>query len=140
MDLVLLSGFGLLGSIVAAMAGLLHAELREGRPAYRPPNRQTRDARGTGHSYAYGRRSTDQSQEHAYARAREQQARQQRARPAAVRMNPWAPFIVSSDTGRDELRRQYRMLARTCHPDHGGDHNSMAHINKLYAELIATRH
>ncbi len=135
MDLVLLSGFGLIGSIVAAMAGLLHAELRDGQAAYHAPHGQAHDARSAGYSYSYARRSSHDGQAPGGARTQGQQ----RTRVATARVNPWAPFVVASDTGRDEIRRQYRVLARTCHPDHGGDHNSMAHLNKLYAELIAIR-
>jgi len=145
-DLVLLSGFGLIGSIVAAMAGLLHAELRDEQRAYRAPEGQTHGRRNAEHSYSYSYsgRSAHQGQEGDRGRSSyygqtndSAHAQGQQRGRAAVKVNPWTPFVVTSNTGRDEIRRQYRVLARTCHPDHGGDHNSMAYINKLYAELIA---
>ena len=50
--------------------------------------------------------------------------------------NPWAPFVVQPDAGCDDLKRQYRALARAHHPDHGGDPLVMARINLLYAQLV----
>jgi len=53
-----------------------------------------------------------------------------------VQINPWAPFVVQPATGCDEIKRQYRLLARSNHPDHGGNHAAMARVNDLYRELL----
>jgi curved DNA-binding protein CbpA len=53
--------------------------------------------------------------------------------------DPWAPFTVQPDTGLDELKRQYRVLARRHYPDRGGDPRMMARINLLYADLLRWR-
>jgi curved DNA-binding protein CbpA len=50
-----------------------------------------------------------------------------------------APFTVRPDTGLDEIKRQYRVLARRHHPDRSGDPRTMAHINLLYANLLHRR-
>ena len=50
----------------------------------------------------------------------------------------WAPFVVRPDTDLRDLKRQYRHLAASHHPDHGGDPGTMARINQLYSQL--TRH
>ncbi len=48
----------------------------------------------------------------------------------------WAPFVLLPDTDLRDLKRQYRRLAASHHPDHGGDPGVMAHINQLYGQLL----
>jgi len=145
MDIVLLSGFALVGTMLAAMAGLIHTEARYARRAlhYRPPHQPRPRGRarpagaetrrhGAGWSGAGAGRT--QANAHDYCRAH--------AAPAATPVqpahsNPWAPFVVGPAADHDDLKRQYRALARTHHPDCGGDLHTMARINLLYSELEA---
>jgi len=146
-DVVLLSGCALLGTVLAAMAGLIRAEVRYTRRAvhYRAPHQPTPFPRGHARPagarhdhggygiYTYARRPRD----------RADNAGQRSAQPAqpapAPPVNPWAPFVLGPDTRCDDLKRQYRALARAHHPDHGGDPRVMARINLLYAALVNSR-
>jgi hypothetical protein len=138
-DVVLLSGCALLGTVLAVMAGLIRAEARYTHRAlhYRPPHQPASSPRGRAQP-AGARYGT-------YTHAKRPHARtdysgQRFAQPApSPPANPWAPFVLEPNSGRDDLKRQYRALARAHHPDRGGDPRDMARINALYAALVDRR-
>ena len=143
MDVVLLSGCALLGTVLAAMASLIRAEVRYTHRAlhYRPPPHQPSPS-PRGHTQPAGARYGT------YTHARRPHARadysgQRFAHPVQPAppppANPWAPFVLGPNIGRDDIKRQYRALARAHHPDHGGDPRVMARINRLYATLVDSR-
>jgi len=146
-DVVLLSGCALLGTVLAAMAGLIRAEVRYTRRAlhYRPPQQPTPFPRGharpAGARHSHGGYGTYTHARRPHARTNNAgQGPTQPAQPVpAPPVNPWAPFVLGPDTGRDDLKLQYRALARTHHPDHGGDPRVMARINLLYATIVDGR-
>jgi len=141
-DVVLLSGCALLGTVLAAMAGLIRAEVRYTHRAlhYRPPHQPSPSPRG--HAQPAGARYgtyTHTRRPHAradYSGQRFAQPAQPAPSPPA---NPWAPFVLEPNIGRDDLKRQYRAFARAHHPDHGGDPRVMARINLLYATIVESR-
>ncbi len=143
MDVVLLSGCALLGTVLAAMASLIRAEVRYTHRAlhYRPPPHQPSPS-PRGHTQPAGARYGT------YTHARRPHARadysgQRFAHPVQPAppppANPWAPFVLGPNIGRDDIKRQYRALARAHHPDHGGAPRVMARINRLYATLVDSR-
>jgi len=142
MDIVLLSGFALVGTMLAAMAGLIHAEVRYARRAlhYHPPHQprprvRARPARaGTRPGHGDTSFSRTQANAHDYCRAHTSATP-----PQPAHGNPWAPFVVGPGVGHDDLKQQYRVLARAHHPDCGGDPHTMARINMLYAQLVDGR-
>ena len=125
----MLCGLTLVTVLLAAMAGLIHAEVRDRRRAVH------RGGRSQPHAFGQARRTG--------SRPGSGTARGHRSsRPAAAAGSggdPWAPFTVRPDTGLDEIKRQYRILARRHHPDRGGDPRTMARINLLYADLLRRR-
>ena len=144
MDVVLLSGCALLGTVLAAMAGLIRAEVRYTHRAlhYRPPHQSSPSSSSRGHAQPAGARYgtyTHTRRPHARADYSGQRFAHpvQPAPPSPA--NPWAPFVLGPNTGRDDLKQQYRALARAHHPDRGGDPRDMARINLLYATLVDRR-
>lgn len=128
MDIVLFSGATTLCVVLAAMSSLIGAELRDRR---RTPYRH--GIRGAS-AQAHGPLRYGSGARHASARQR-----------AGLAPEPthdstrWVPFTVQSGTSVDDIKRQYRALARRYHPDLGGDARVMARINQLYSELVRQR-
>ncbi len=143
MDIVLLSGFALVGTMLAAMAGLIHAEVRYARRSlhYRPPHQprpreRTRPAGAGTRRHGAGWSGAGRTQANAQDYCRPHAA----ATPVQpAHSNPWTPFVVGPGVGQGDLKRQYRALARAHHPDCGGDPHTMARINLLYAQLVDGR-
>ena len=51
-------------------------------------------------------------------------------------MNPYEILGVSRDTDEKEIKAKYKKLAKSNHPDAGGEGDKMAEISRAYAVLI----
>lgn len=126
MDMVLVSGVAAFAAIVVTMSSLIQMELRE--------RRRAAHRRGAGVSYAHSC-----AYPHGHIPHRRSSSSQPRRAALPPPCNPWAPFVVRSDTTPDDLKHQYRALACRYHPDRGGDPRVMAQINAVYRELLQRR-
>jgi hypothetical protein len=52
-------------------------------------------------------------------------------------MSPHQVMGVRPDATADEIRRRYRQLARTCHPDRGGDPREFVRLQQAYEAMLA---
>lgn len=59
------------------------------------------------------------------------------ALPAPVEKRHWTDVLsVARDATKEQIEQRYRNLARANHPDHGGDADAMAEINRAREEAL----